>query len=308
MSARVLAMTGASGFIGRHLCAGAFAAGYEVRRVSHKETDTIRLDALLRDADVVVHVAARLPYRSRRHDAEALFTADNVGLTGCFADAALRAGVRRFVFVSSAGVLGRQSPLDGFDDDAPPAPYDFYTRSKLAAETLLLEEYAHRLEVAIVRPPVVYGPDAGGLFGTLLGLARSGWPLPAPAFDAPRSIASVRNVCDLLLHACAADAVRGVRMLVADTELIGFRTLVRSIAGAARTRDRSGRTFAVPGWLVRRGLDLVGAQGSRRHLDQPFVLRCRVAEQRLGWRPPLRQADEIAWSVRSAAAGGSPPA
>jgi nucleoside-diphosphate-sugar epimerase len=299
---RAFALTGASGFIGRHLRAAACAAGYDVRHLSHKVTDAARLDRMLEDTRVLVHLAARLPYRSRRHDAEPLFTAANVELTACFADAAVRAGVRRFVFVSSAGVLGRRSPPEGFDDTAMPAPYDAYTRSKLAAEALLLEEYSDRMEVVILRPPLVYGPDPRGLLGALLRIARSGWPLPVPAFDAPRSIVSVRNLCDLLLRACESPELSGVRMLAADRETVGMRDLARSIAAAAAPNGRAPRTIEIPAWLVRSGLDLLGAQGNRRQLDQPFVLHCTAAQERLGWRAPLRQPDEIAWSVRSRSA------
>jgi nucleoside-diphosphate-sugar epimerase len=301
MEPAMIAMTGASGFIGRHFRGLASAAGHDVRPVAHNETDADRLVHRLQEVRVLVHLAARLPYRNRRHDAEALFTADNVELTAYFADAALRAGVRRFVFVSSAGVLGRQSPPGGLDDRATPAPYDAYTRTKLAAEELLLEEFAHRLEIVIVRPPLVYGPDPRGLLGALLRIARAGCPLPVPAFDAPRSIVSVRNLCDLLLRTCDAPEARGVRMLVADAELVGLRDLVRSIAAAAAGEGRAARTIEMPAWLVRRALGLLGSHGSRRQLDRPFVLRCTEAQQRLAWRAPLPQTQEIVWSVR----GGS---
>ena len=74
--------------------------------------------------------------------------------------AAQRAGVKRFIFVSSAGVLGATSSHLGFSEDAAPCPHNDYTASKLAAEQWLTSAVEPRMGLVVLRPPLVYGAGA----------------------------------------------------------------------------------------------------------------------------------------------------
>ena len=211
-----VAVTGASGFIGREFVRSTRALARTVVPLGRADLGT-DLESRLRGCESVVHLAARAHVLDSGAAADAAgFERSNVDLTRQVANAALAAGVRRLVFVSSAGVLGRASPPDGFSDYSPVAPHDAYTRSKLAAEDMLQREFARALEVVIVRPPLVYGPHAPGNFARLLGLVRRGWPLPFGALHAPRSMVGLRNLCDVLRVATAHPQAPGLRMLVAD--------------------------------------------------------------------------------------------
>ncbi|MEA3048509.1 MAG: hypothetical protein QOG84_345 [Sphingomonadales bacterium] len=147
---RTLAVTGGTGFVGSHLLRLALEQGYDVRALTRgwkPPEDEIawvdgaldRPEALLKlaaGADAVVHVAGALNAPSR-----AGFEAANVAGTAAMIDAARKAGVKRFVHVSS--LAAREPDLSA------------YGWSKMRSEKLVA---ASGLDWTIVRPPAVYGP------------------------------------------------------------------------------------------------------------------------------------------------------
>ena len=301
----VIAVTGATGFVGRHLCEMASSAGIGTRAVPRAALWQQDLDQFLQGADAVVHLAARA-HRNRRDvdDLTEAYQADNVELTDRLGEACKTAGVPRLVFVSSAGVLGRYSPPEGFSDESPPAPHDAYTRSKLAAEQLVRHRFADCLETVIIRPPLIYGPGATGSFSRIMQLATSGWPLPLGAMTAPRSLISVRNLCDLLLRVIHARQASGRCLLVADKEVTSVAELVASIRSAGGRRPRLVR---VPPAAVALALSLAGRRDEYASLAKSFVVRASSALGRLDWAPPFRLPDEIRWTVACASSAGGRP-
>jgi UDP-glucose 4-epimerase len=293
----VIAVTGASGFVGQHFCEIANSAGIRVRAVPRGALCGQDLVQFLSGADAVVHLAARA-HRRRGGvgDPSGAFQTDNVELTGRIGEACEGAGVRRLIFVSSAGVLGRCSPPEGFSDDSPPAPHDAYTQSKFAAEQLIRRRFADSLETVIIRPPLVYGPGATGSFSRIMQLATSSWPLPLGAMRAPRSLISVRNLCDLLLRVTHAPEASGRCLLVADAEITSVADLVASIRAAA---GRHPRLIRVPTAAVAFALTLAGRRDDLPGLVSPFVVRTSSALAGLDWVSPFRQPDEIRWTVAS---------
>lgn len=296
-----VAVTGASGFIGREFVRSTRCLGWAVLALGRAETGP-GLESRLRGCETLVHLAARAHVLDAGAAADsAEFERSNVDLTRYVAGAACSAGVRRLVFVSSAGVLGRASPPAGFDDDSPVAPHDAYTRSKLAAEEMLQREFAGPLELVIVRPPLVYGPQAPGNFARLLGLVRRGWPLPFGALSAPRSMIGVRNLCDALCVAAAHPQAPGLRILVADTQSPSVAELAASIAEAL---NRPSRLVDVPEPMLRTFFALIGRSADFERLASPYVIRGRLARERLEWTPPYRWDEELAWAVQDW--GGGP--
>jgi UDP-glucose 4-epimerase len=292
-----VAVTGAGGFIGREFVRSTRALAWTVVPLSRADLAT-GLELQLRGCESVVHLAARAHVLDAGEAADhAGFERSNVDLTRRVANAALGAGVRRLVFASSAGVLGRASPPDGFSDDSPVAPHDAYTRSKLAAEEMLQHEFARALEVVIVRPPLVYGPHAPGNFARLLGLVRRGWPLPFGALHAPRSMVGLRNLCDVLRVAAAHPHAPGLRMLVADADAPGVAELV---AGIARSLNLPARLVDVPEPLLRGAFALVGRSTDYQRLASPYLIRGTLARERLGWTPAYRWDEELAWALQGA--------
>jgi UDP-glucose 4-epimerase len=245
--------------------------------------------------DVVVHLAARAHVLSETSaDPGAEFWASNVGLTQSTARAAKSAGVKRFVFLSSAGVLGSSSPPGGFDDDSIPRPHDVYTASKLEAEAWLNAEIAADMQLVIVRPPLIYGPGAKGNFMRLLRLALKGWPLPIGSFRAQRSLIGVRNAVDLIRVIATDRRVTRATLLAADRETISVSEL---FSAAARHAGHSPWLAPMPPVLIRWLLKFTGRRSDIVRLTDSFVLRPTVAQSQFGWMPPHSLQDELRRTV-----------
>jgi nucleoside-diphosphate-sugar epimerase len=291
----IIAVSGASGFLGRHVSRELLARGHEVRAISRSLLGSGDLAAALAGATTVIHLAARVHVvRDNYVDPRPEFWRSNVAVTQALAVAAQRACVKRFIFVSSAGVLGATSPPEGFAEDAVPHPHDAYTASKLEAEQWLSSALSASMELVILRPPLIYGAGAPGNFARLLRLAVKGWPLPIGALRAPRSIVAVRNIVNLI-SALAADACRiHATMLVADRETISVAELFQTVA-----RHAGHRLWLapVPPALIRSVLAVAGRSDDVLRLSGPFVLRPRIAQLQFNWEPPYSQQGELRETV-----------
>jgi len=305
----VIAVTGASGFIGRHFCRELGDGPCRIVPIVRPGTTTMRGATIvdfdgpsqasdaLRGAHAVLHLAARAHVLDEdKRPNVAAYRSVNLELTEKVALAATAAGVQRLVYVSSAGVLGRSSPPGGFDDGSDPDPHDAYTRSKLEAEQWLKEYSAGKIELVVVRPPLVYGPDARGNFERILRAAAMGRTLPVGSLRAPRSMVGVRNLSHFLMVCLMHPNAAGPPMLVAEPETTSLAQLAEEIARLAGVRSRSLR---VPAGLLATGLRLLGRGADAARLVAPFEIRVGRAQKALGWRPVFNRSSELAWTVRT---------
>jgi UDP-4-keto-D-FucNAc 4-reductase len=291
----VIAVTGASGFLGGHLCPELISAGNEVVKLSRVDLVSADLNRKLEGVEVMVHLAGRAHVSHETSDDPAAeFWRSNVALTQSAARAAKSAGVKRFVFLSSAGVLGSRSPPGGFGDDSIPRPHDAYTASKLEAEAWLSAEMGAHLELAILRPPLIYGPGAKGNFMRLLRLALKGWPLPIGNLRAQRSMIGIRNMVDLIRLIATDQRVIRATLLAADQETISVCELFGTLA-----RQAGHRPWVAPAptsiieWILK-------TSGRRSDVDRlvgPFVLYPTIAQSQFGWIPPHTLQEELRRTV-----------
>jgi len=258
----LVAVTGAAGFIGYAFCARACAKGVAVRRLVHTPaTDGVAIDLArasaaelaraLDGAQTVVHLAGRAHAAGEttaRFDG--VYREANELATQRLAEGAITAGVRRFIFASSIKVNGESTPPGRpFRPDDAPAPQDAYARSKLAAETALFDAArGTRMEVVVLRLPLVYGPGVKGNLRALIDAIRDRRWLPVGAIDNRRSLLGVDNLLDALDVAIGAPSpLRGVHF-VADAASVSTPDLVRAIAHALGVAPRIA---AVPVPLLR---------------------------------------------------------
>lgn len=261
MAGRIL-LTGATGFVGSYLAPLLRARGHMVDAVGRKETGALGPDTDWRpflhdDTIAVIHLAGRAHVmREAEADAEAAYDRVNRAATQALAEQALAAGVSRFVFVSSVKAMGEEGL--NLSPTTPPAPADPYGRSKLAAEEALFA-LGPDLRTVVLRPPLVYGPGVKANFLALMKAVDKGVPLPLGLVQNRRSLISLRNLCDALIH--ALDCPPGV-YCPTDPEPISTPDLIRGLALAL---GRKPVLLPVPVWALKA---LGGVTGRKAAIDR----------------------------------------
>ncbi len=195
---------------------------------------------------------------------------------------------------------GATAPGRPFQAGDEPRPENPYGRSKLATEQALAEAARDTgIELAIIRPPLVYGPGVRANFHALLRLVARGLPLPFAAVDNRRSLVFVENLVDLLASAAIHPAAAGQSLLCADGTDFSTPQLIRALAAAL---GRPARLFPVPSALfaVGRKLPVIGSPvGS---LTSSLQVDDSATRALLGWAPPVGAAEGLAMTARGFAA------
>lgn len=305
-----LAVTGATGYIGRRLVRTAAERGHHVVALVRTpcadiEPYSVQLpidDSVkaLERADAVIHLAGLAHVHRDERGIRSAFEEVNCHLPLRIAETARRAGVPRFVHVSSIGVHGGWSERP-IDESSPFAARTPYAISKLEAE-LSLDAYfeSQQAELVIVRPPMVYGPGCPGNFRRLVDLVRHGLPLPFGAVTVRRSFVYVSNLVDFLLHCATRPALRGT-YVVGDGSDFNVTELLKGIAAGA---DMKVLLFPFPPRLLRAAARLIGLGQEMESLTRPMLVNWSRARESASWTPPF----EVAGRIEESAAARRQPA
>ncbi|MBK8892427.1 MAG: SDR family oxidoreductase [Dechloromonas sp.] len=299
----MILVTGASGFVGKALCAnliercplrisvrdksvGNWPAGVDVIEASlSPEQDWI---TVLSGVSSVVHCAARVHVMNEdAGDPLAEFRRVNVDGTLRLARQAADTGVRRFVFVSSIKVNGEHSqPGHPFTADEIPAPGDPYGVSKCEAEAgLRALSQETGMEVVIIRPPLVYGPGVKANFLAMMRWLQRGVPLPLGGVTANRrSLVFLDNLVDLIVTCIDHPAAANQTFLVSDDEDLSTAALLRRMAAAL---GRPARLIQVPAGLIVFGAKLIGRPGIAQRLCGSLQADIGKTKALLGWSSPI---------------------
>lgn len=304
----MILVTGGNGFIGRSLIAylekhrvpfravsrnpspGCIAVGDMTRQPDWSEP--------LRDVDVVIHLAGRAHVLKEESDPAEAFRSVNVDATLALAQQAAKASVRRFVFVSSikasGGQTGRRQP---FLADDMPRPVDEYGRSKLEAERRLFQLGRETgMEITVVRPPLVYGPDVPANFALMLKWAGSGLPSVFGAVNNSRSLVYVENLCDLLMRVADHPQAAGQVFLVSDG--VDFST-AELFSKLARLQGKKPVNLPVPLSVLSLILQLAGKSAYRERLLANLQVDIGKTCRLLRWMPPISAEEGMRATVES---------
>lgn len=309
-----IVVTGANGFVGRALCRTLIARGHTpVGLVRHSgccvagtdewlfqgpDFDGIeRAWPLSLSADCIVHLAARVHVmRDTAADPLSAFRATNVEGTLRLAKAAYENGIRRMVFVSSIKAVGETDHGYPLREDDPALPQDAYGRSKHEAE-VALRKFGDEsgLDVVIVRPPLVYGPEVRANFLALMGAVAKGIPLPLGGIEARRSLVYVENLAHALVECTTAAQATRQCFHVADNEDATAAELVRAIA---KNLQRPARLVPVRASWLRFAGRLTGRLPQVERLTGNLRVDNSHIRGLLGWEPPYRLEEGLAETVR----------
>jgi UDP-glucose 4-epimerase len=300
---RRIAITGANGFVGRAVSRALLARGIRatglVRHDAQCEPGVdVRhidgLDSIAPDAfagcDAVIHLAARVHVMTdaaAQKTSEALlnaYRAINVDGTLAAAEAARRAGVARFVLMSSIKALGESDPGRPFTEDDARNPPDAYGVSKAEAEVKLLEFGSRTgLEIAIVRPPLVYGPGVRANFLAMMRAIARGIPLPLGAIDARRSLVSVDTLASATIECALNPAAAGRLFHVTDGYDPSVAELARKLGAHL---GRPARLVPVPAGLLRGLARVAGKTAQIDRLTGSLRVDSHRIRDTLGWQAP----------------------
>lgn len=279
-------MTGASGFIGRHLVRYLADRGHRIRAASRLPLPasqnvehaviadmnrSVKWSDYLTDIDAVIHLAG-VAHRSAPDDEMMRL---NTQVTIELAESAAKAHVKQFIFVSSiAAQTGPSAPSVLTETDRPQG-LNAYGRSKLEAEMALSKLH---LPLTILRPVAVYGPNAKGNFASLKKLARLPLPLPFGAITAKRSILSIENLNTAVACVLSNAKAIGETFIVADPDPKSISDMLSDIREAHGQRPR---LFNVPAFLLEPALR---AAGVWEKIGCPLVVNPQKL-MALGWQP-----------------------
>lgn len=297
-------LTGSTGFVGQALLArlaaqpaldlvvvsrrpnSSLPAGVAHAQVADIAADTA-WQPVLQGVQVIIHAAARVHVMNDKvADPLAEFRKVNVDGTLNLARQAVGAGVKRFIFISSIKVNGESTaPGKPYSAESQPAPVDPYGISKLEAELALRELAAETgMEVVIIRPPLVYGPDVKANFLSMMRWLSKGIPLPLGAIQNRRSLVALDNLVDLIATCVEHPAAANQTFMVSDGEDLSTRQLLRRMGGAL---GRPARLVPIPAWLLEAGASLLGKRALAQRLCGSLQVDISKTRELLNWSPPL---------------------
>lgn len=314
---RVL-VTGGNGFLGSHVCEELARQGHELRLLLRRTSRLANLDGLsyeradgdvrdeasLRQAtagvDAVVHVAGLTTALS-----EVDYMAVNAFGTAALVKAAAESEVRRFVYVSSMAAGGPSE--DGRSPpETLPRPISAYGRSKLAGERAALGQ-REQISVAIVRPPVVYGPRDRGLL-TLFRLAKLG-VLPLYG-DGSNQLCwlYIQDTASAIALATTSDGPSGSVYSIMDGSPHSWRELASLLAGALGRRlwllpvpprgyALAGKAAGLASRLTRRPLPLNPEKVTQMR-ERFWICDNQRITAELGWQPRITPQEGIELTLR----------
>ena len=302
-------ITGSNGFIGQHLVSNLRnEKGISLVLSSRKYVESLSgladqfifpsIDSstdwkkVLVGVDTVVHLAG-IAHDTKLNpkNSDIKYIESNIKTTSNLARQAVKAGVNRFIYLSSIKVNGEETSINKpFVADDIPDPQDIYAKSKLNAEIALkkISEISD-LKLVIIRPVLVYGPGVKGNFLNLMKWIKRGIPLPFALISNKRDLVSINNLIKFITICLKHPSAVGQVFLISDNISLSTKSLIKKLA---RFQKKKILLLPFPKALLSLVFNLLG----RKELSQKLLGSLEVNTQKninlLGWRPS-QDMDEV---------------
>lgn len=303
-------VTGATGFVGQALVVKLLAEKNNViagvRRKSFvfdsklkqlelgdlSSGEAISLDSA--SIDIIIHTAARVHIMNETIGSDPLteFRKVNTAATINLARQAADVGVKRFIFISSVKVNGEMTiagkPFQPTDDDIPTDPYGL---SKYEAEQGLLKIADETgMEVVIIRPPLIYGPNVKANFSSMMKWVYKGIPLPLGAIENKRSLIGIDNLCDFIIHCIDHPKAANEVFLISDGEDVSTSELLNKVAKAFGLK---ARLLPISVSIMTFAATLIGKKAVANRLFSSLQVDSAKARDLLDWKPLITMDEQL---------------
>lgn len=302
-------ITGATGFVGsaflQHCLKQNTNVIAVVRAVSAALPATVKQVAVgdlsasqdwsvaLQGVDVLVHLAARAHImKDSALDPLSIYRESNTYATLNLAKQAAKAGVKRFVFISSIKVNGEWTEAGKpFTPSDTHIPIDHYGMSKYEAEQGLTAIAAETgMEVVIIRPPLIYGQGVKGNFVSMMRWVQKGVPLPLGAVHNQRSLVALDNLVSFIDLCCTHPKAANETFLIADGVDVSTTELLQKVAHGLGV---SPRLVPVPVSWMRFAAKLLDKEAVANRLFGNLQVDARKARELLGWQPVVTMDEQL---------------
>lgn len=240
----------------------------------------------LHGIDVIIHLAGRAHILNEKSQSPiSEFRKVNLDITINLARQAISCGVKRFIFISSIGVNGSRTLSSPFTEESTPAPHTDYAISKLEAENALRELVkSTKMELVIIRPPLVYAGHAPGNFKNLLNIIKNRLPLPFGLIENRRSLVALENLVDFISCCTTHPAAANQLFLISDGTDVSTKKISRLLAEGM---NRKIYLLPIPDILIKLSSILVGRRALYTQLCESLVINSNKARRILNWTPPI---------------------
>ncbi len=305
-----IGVTGANGFVGRHLVERLVVQGHDVTALVRTasavvtdlphdvvhipdlngKTDPGHLRAAVSGLDVIIHLAGHVHAMNAAEDDPAFHDVNVLGSQRLF-EAAEAAEIKRFVFLSSVKAAGERSGNTPLSAGNSPGPEDAYGRSKRDAEKTL-HALADKSDCALIilRSTFVYGWPPVGNFKSVVNAVLKGIPLPLAAINNRRHMIFVGNLADALCHTIEAPGLTDEPYFVADCDPVSTSDLFRLTGDAFSS---PARLFYVPLWMLRFAGMLTGKRPMIERLTGNLDVDTGPFRRDAGWMPPYNMSEGL---------------
>ena len=226
----IVLVTGGTGFIGTRLVACLRKDGHELRILSRnlKSEESVQCDlqnekipeSVLKNIDIVLHLAGYAHDMSKSSKFNDLYYKINVDATVKLANLSVKAGVKKFIFVSSVKAGGVTNSDKCLSEKDLCEPEGIYGRTKREAELKLLKIHKDTsMNISIIRPSLVYGPNMKGNLKLMLAGIKKGWFPPLPETGNKRSMIHVDDLARAILFLAFKHEANGEIFNATDGEI-----------------------------------------------------------------------------------------
>lgn len=298
-------ITGVTGFVGANIAAYFMERGYHVIGAARHKPDDARIefraiskldrytfwDEALKGADIVVHLAGRAHKMHETSEEKHLYYETNVEGTVNLAQNAIKAGVKKLIFISSIKAMLSDAHEEPLTESFVCKPAEPYGISKLKAEIELRKiSETSGLPLVILRPPLIYGPGVKGNLASLIRLVRRIPVLPLGGISNRRSLLGVMNLASAIEAVIDSDSANGKTFLVSDGEEISTSELVKRLAVAY---NPGCRIISLPAWIWKLGARVPGLAGKFLRLCGSLPVDSGLITREIGWKPPYTMSEQL---------------